>query len=1016
MNTSPSNNRAYDIVYTDSAPNNNGIIDSQAPPPTVNVQPTSTQPVSQMISRALQGSVSNSQRFVEAVTQNAGIEAAANSARILRNVRERSGRSSFAELASVVQQGVQIAAQTRAESELAARQEERRIEEALQAEAQSEANIDLEQAQQQLRLEAPDLLRAETGDVGYRRRVEDLITRYRGTADEETVVRVMGELYGPLMDYNRELVTATQGTLQAQMDANRAITQRQFMVRYSGRFAQLSVAATPEEQQRLTDEITSSITADTASMTPFDRANVLESLLTPLSESYDLSTGRFVQANSQLRAIQSYSAEIADALAVYEQDRNLSNFRFNEQRIASQYPDLPDNVRYNSPDQDVRHALETQQLQQSVQDARKQALLSAGEAIQVGQDTVTDLAYTLFSNPASAPLYDSVLGSNPEYLQAQAVAELLREQQTVNESANQRIAQLQLDKQALNTQNISQTLSWANSQNAAQREQYANTLRNLLNVPGVSADVRALAEARLNAPEQAIPQSDIDTLNAAINQSREQSIAIIDNQVALEVRRINDAAAMLRPYGLDTPEGVTEQLRNSRANLESLNTRIRQTQRDVNAQQGRPNIPGSSRANANFNMPRLATATSGNITAALPFAEGTDSPLTGGDGLFNQYRQYYNNGAGGYHQGLDVAVAIGTPVINYNGGIVTYVGTLDGYGNYVEVTHDDGYVSRFAHLDSYNVTEGQRVEAGATLARSGNTGRSDGPHLHWEVRVPSEQAGGGAAINPLEYTSALSANTNANPRRPRNGQETSSGSGMQLGNGQRLNAYSDSTRYNTDNPLRQRFASTRAADYTRSADGSANYGYEVLARDRPFRLALHRTAQSMGIPTQWLADVMGYETGATFSSSTTNSIGATGLIQFIPETLAAYGHTVSSVANMSNVEQLSLVKQYLNDVRSEAGLDAWQNPYQLLMAVWGGGNNLRRFVEDPESVRNIGDGDLTWLEYTQRLGRDAGRRYAPIYDAPVQHSSFVQGCPTCVAMLGDVGTFASHITAYGDVG
>jgi YD repeat-containing protein len=66
-------------------------------------------------------------------------------------------------------------------------------------------------------------------------------------------------------------------------------------------------------------------------------------------------------------------------------------------------------------------------------------------------------------------------------------------------------------------------------------------------------------------------------------------------------------------------------------------------------------------------------------------------------------------------------------------GVVTRSGWEDTYGNIVEVTHAEGFVTRYAHISKRLVTEGQKVKRGQRIAEVGNTGRSTGPHLHYEV-------------------------------------------------------------------------------------------------------------------------------------------------------------------------------------------------------------------------------------------------------------------------------------------
>ena len=100
---------------------------------------------------------------------------------------------------------------------------------------------------------------------------------------------------------------------------------------------------------------------------------------------------------------------------------------------------------------------------------------------------------------------------------------------------------------------------------------------------------------------------------------------------------------------------------------------------------------------------------------------------------------------GRHHDGKDYAVPIGTPVKAAGGGRVVYVGWSSGYGNTVIVQHQQGMRTLYAHLNSFNVSSGQRVNRGQVIARSGNTGRSTGPHLHFEVRV------NGRPVDPAGY-------------------------------------------------------------------------------------------------------------------------------------------------------------------------------------------------------------------------------------------------------------------------
>lgn len=102
-------------------------------------------------------------------------------------------------------------------------------------------------------------------------------------------------------------------------------------------------------------------------------------------------------------------------------------------------------------------------------------------------------------------------------------------------------------------------------------------------------------------------------------------------------------------------------------------------------------------------------------------------------------------GASTNHKGIDWATPIGTAVMASSGGTVTRAGWGSGYGYVVYIQHADGRETRYGHLSKVLVKPGQKVSQGQKIALSGNTGRSTGPHLHFELRI------NGAPVNPLEY-------------------------------------------------------------------------------------------------------------------------------------------------------------------------------------------------------------------------------------------------------------------------
>lgn len=98
-----------------------------------------------------------------------------------------------------------------------------------------------------------------------------------------------------------------------------------------------------------------------------------------------------------------------------------------------------------------------------------------------------------------------------------------------------------------------------------------------------------------------------------------------------------------------------------------------------------------------------------------------------------------------FHKGIDICNKRGSPIMSPAGGIVSSIETDAGYGKLLIINHGSGLITRYAHLDKVMVKKGQAVERGQEIALVGNTGRTTGPHLHYEVHL------NGVPVNPLRY-------------------------------------------------------------------------------------------------------------------------------------------------------------------------------------------------------------------------------------------------------------------------
>ncbi|HEU4388038.1 MAG TPA: M23 family metallopeptidase [Blastocatellia bacterium] len=117
--------------------------------------------------------------------------------------------------------------------------------------------------------------------------------------------------------------------------------------------------------------------------------------------------------------------------------------------------------------------------------------------------------------------------------------------------------------------------------------------------------------------------------------------------------------------------------------------------------------------------------------SSIPTGLPVDGYLTDGFGI---RRNPFGDSSREFHEGVDIAVDFGTPVNVTADGLVIWAAPYSGYGNLVAVYHSNGITSRYGHLSRITVESGQRVKRGDQVGHAGSTGRSTGPHVHYEIR------------------------------------------------------------------------------------------------------------------------------------------------------------------------------------------------------------------------------------------------------------------------------------------
>lgn len=269
----------------------------------------------------------------------------------------------------------------------------------------------------------------------------------------------------------------------------------------------------------------------------------------------------------------------------------------------------------------------------------------------------------------------------------------------------------------------------------------------------IAEDLTARQEA-LEAMAEMLPE-DIRTVDTNVTDSSEETAEVVEKVGAFLPEAQGLAAVEARQLAL-----VENLTRFADWRAQRAEEALRKLNLDPNAMMAAAETDAASAVGGPLHI--LATSADGTIDprferlglslarmAALERAlDGVPQVVPAADQRITSafgYRRDPFNGSGAMHNGIDFKGAYGSPIFAAAVGEVSFAGWKGGYGRTVEVTHSNGIVTRYAHLSRIDVAEGQSVEAGATLGGLGSSGRSTGPHLHFEVRI------NGSAVNPRPF-------------------------------------------------------------------------------------------------------------------------------------------------------------------------------------------------------------------------------------------------------------------------
>jgi len=389
------------------------------------------------------------------------------------------------------------------------------------------------------------------------------------------------------------------------------------------------------------------------------------------------------------------------------------------------------------------------------------------------------------------------------------------------------------------------------------------------------------------------------------------------------------------------------------------------------------------------------------------------------------------NGESRNHDGLD----IGSPdlydtdvgAVSPNGGYVIAVEEQEGYGGTVMVVTPEGYVEQYSHLRAFNVRPGQMVSPGEPLGIIGGdpsdpmAGQSTGRHLHlqiWNKGVEDFTDPANNTVDPMTYL-AHTQQYESSPSGVGNINTNSYGTNyvptpntVPLGNGNLIMGVDPNqfprlasllnnldipatAMYAPPDPMPQGLSSVHREDYPVQNDPNRDYGYEQIRSDPEFARALASAGDVLGIPAQWLADVIAYESAGTFDPGVQGVVledgdYAIGLIQAMVSTLNGMGLDPNVVANYSRAEYVrNVIIPYLSPFQGQ--INSIEDLYQSIFAG---------YISDPSDRAGLSDGYNTFRDIVRQFGNGVGRRYRTSYDDYQSslfhtHETYQSECPIC---------------------
>lgn len=885
----------------------------------------------------------------------------------------------------------------------------------------------------------------EAGGMGiFKSKALDIISKY--DLDDENVRALTKEVYGDIQTKVDSNIQKQSELTEKMSHEARGIVQSQLMFKLAGVLGNMKSSdyQTQKDAKERLDMVVGEF-IQREDVDDLDRMAIINTVFSKALENYQEGTEEYQAMFTQQTNIREYIGEMTEA-----NQKVLDNQWSKSQRdiyLATRRHDLkiPGSFGDVSPFEDIQSAKEVLAMQADIDRMQEARVVDAAKAQQLSNQSIGYLSWNIIQNPSLINQLkgSSVYSAHPGVQTAIEIAELYNTVETEDVDISLKLAQINEDMAQLNQRGVNWFVSNAQSAKEINVTQLLAQNAGLTLPPG--NDTSGLTE---------------DQQQAYIQSQQQIRDALIQKAQVLDAKRQANRAK-LAPYSLDLPKSVLKDVMPKRQEsynreMEMFNqVRTQQQQQTPSLGVQTPFKQGATQSQGrrpirkdkdgywlNEKGDRVTLnlyQMKGKGDAILPFRPG--APISGVSS-----HNYLEDRGNKRHAGEDIGAPAGTELVFYMPGTVlkTPVHKGKGYGQYIDILGDDGMVHRFGHLQQGSVTvrPGQRVDAGQMLGRTGDSGSPDSFHLHWEVRKNYQQGakefGSNDTVNPFDYMAGVNKNPSqikrpvgnkqgwqadgyepgqSFPRVPKGALDL--GGGVYVLNGKigqlkNFTSESDATQsFNTGKPIRMGGESNNSKTYINKPD--ANHGYAVIAQDKSFLREMNSVATRLGIPAQWLADVMAFETGGTFSaalpgSKTMSGDTPRGLIQFIPETARRLGTSPEALSKMSRTQQLKYVEKYLGSPEFKKHLN--KGAEYVLAAVWGGGGLVNRMARG-EDVSNVSDGYITFKEYMNKLGKHAGRKYNTRYNRrdrlkATTHTGENPDCKVCQQLVASGSGIIPH--------